>query len=129
MKRKSVLIVDATINLILGIMLLVYPFTGIGAWLGVPLTDQPFYASILGAVFIGITIALLVEALRGPDGLVGLGLGGAISINLCSGLVLTLWLIFGKLALPVRGLIFLWGLAVILVIISGAELVIHLLRQ
>jgi hypothetical protein len=57
---------------------------------------------------------------------VGLGLIGAISINLCGGIVLTLWLIFGRLALPVRGRIFLWSLAFVLVVLSGAELIFSL---
>ena len=51
----------------------------------------------MGGVFIGIALALFIEAFRErPQGLVGLGLGGAIAINLCGGLVLMGWLIFGK---------------------------------
>ena len=51
----------------------------------------------------------------------GLGLGGAICINLCGGIVLALWLIAGDLSLPLRGLVLLWGLVVILVGISIFE--------
>jgi len=59
-------------------------------------------------------------------GMVGLGLGGAIAINLSGGLVLILWLIFGDLNIPFRGHFFLWSLAIILVVISSIELFIHL---
>ncbi len=77
---------------------------------------------ILGAVLFGIGIALIWEGIRGDGQLVGLGLGGAIAINLSGGLALTGWLLFGDLSLPLRGQLFLWGLASILVLISLAEL-------
>jgi hypothetical protein len=47
-----------------------------------------FYPNALGGVLSGIGIALLIEAFREPNGLVGLGLGGAIAINLCDGFTL-----------------------------------------
>jgi hypothetical protein len=74
---------------------------------------------LLGGVLIGIGIALLIERSRGRS---GLGLAGAISINLCAGLVLAGWLLFGSLDLPLRGQLFLWLLVVLLVGISGVEL-------
>ncbi|MBN1200653.1 MAG: hypothetical protein JXJ20_02235 [Anaerolineae bacterium] len=126
--QSKILLIDAAINLILG-LLLVALSDSITDTLGVPHTDQKFYASILGGVFIGITIALVVEALRGPAGLVGLGLGGAISINLCGGLTLTAWLIAGDLDLPTKGRVFLWGLAILLVAVSSSELWIHIQRR
>jgi hypothetical protein len=121
---KTVLIVDAAINLILGFLLLIFS-QELAQLLGVPATEQYFYPNILGGVLFGIGIALLIECFRRPGGLVGLGLGGAIAINLCGGLVLIAWLIFGKLSTPVHGQVFLWVLAIVLVVISGAELFIH----
>jgi hypothetical protein len=53
----------------------------------------------------------------------GIGLGGAIAINLCGGLVLAAWMLFGGLSLPLRGSVFLWTLVVLLVTISLAELI------
>lgn len=53
--------------------------------------------------------------------MIGLGLGGAIVINLSGGLVLLGWLIFGDLYLPIRGLVFLWMIAILLVGISITE--------
>jgi hypothetical protein len=58
--------------------------------------------------------------------MVGLGLGGAVAINLSGGLALIFWLIFGDLNIPFRGHFFLWSLAIILVGISLIEIYIHL---
>jgi hypothetical protein len=54
-----------------------------------------------------------------------LGLGGAIAINLCGGLVLAVWLLSNKLSLPLRGQIFLWSLVMLLVGISVLEGLSH----
>lgn len=106
MQSLKILLADAAINLILGFLLLIFsrPLIDI---LGVPGTEVTFYPNILGGVLLGIGIALLIECYRSPVGLVGLGLGGAIAINLCGGLVLAVWLIFGDLKIPFRGQIFL----------------------
>jgi hypothetical protein len=121
---KRVLVVDAAINLVLGFLLLIFS-DGVVRLLGVPDAERYFYPNILGGVLFGIGIALLVEAFGKPGGLVGLGLGGAIAINLCGGLTLAAWLIFGALEIPVGGRIFLWGLVVVLVGISSVELLVH----
>ena len=124
MEHKHTLIIDAVINLILGILLLAFS-EKIVAVLGVPDTDQYFYPNIFGGVLIGIAVALVVEAFRKPGGLVGLGLGGAIAINLSGGMVLAYWLLFKHLNLPKGGFIFLWALVLILVLISGIELMVY----
>ena len=64
--------------------------------------------------------------LQETRGMVGLGLGGAVAINLSGRLVLILWLMFGDLNIPLRGHISLWSLAIILVGISLFELFFHL---
>ncbi len=126
MKRKAVLLVDALINLLLGVLLLIYS-PDLAIRMGVPVVESSFYPNILGAVFIGITIALLLEAFgRSGEGKGGLGLTGAVSINLCGGSVLLVWLIFGGLDLPARGAILLWTLGILLVVLSLTELVLHL---
>ena len=123
MKASAVLLVDAAINLVIGIILIFY--RGFVQVLGIPPTSTSFYANILGAVLLGIGIALVMEYFRKPDGMVGLGLGGAISINLCGGVALILWLIFGSLNIPRHGLIILWVLAVVVIAISIIEWIIH----
>ena len=122
--NKNVLLVDALINFIIGILLLAFskPLTD---FLGVPYSEVYFYPNILGGILIGIAVALVIEYKRKPDGLVGLGFGGAVAINLCAGFILALWLIFGNLNLPIKGTLFLWLLVIILVGISSVELIVH----
>ena len=124
MHRNLLLKADAAINLILGILLMTFPAKLVNA-LGVPMADPSFYATILGGVLFGIGLALLLECYRKSNRFVGLGLGGAISINLCGGLVLAVWLLSNKLSLPLRGQIFLWLLVLLLVGISVLEGLSH----
>lgn len=125
MKFKGVLLIDASINLFLGIILLIYS-NGLVKFFGLPQVASRFYPNILGGVFVGITIALVVEHFRKMGGLVGLGLGGALIINLCGGFTLFFWLMSGSLSIPITGKIILWILFYVLVIISGFELIFHL---
>jgi hypothetical protein len=122
MNKKITLLIDALINLILGVLLLSFNPSLCG-FLGVPYSELHFYPNILGAVFIGITIALVIEAYKKPESShTGLGLTGAVCINISGGTVLLLWLIFGNLIIPLQGLVLLWALASALFIISITEL-------
>jgi hypothetical protein len=118
MSSSVLLTIDAAINLILGVLLIIFPKNLVSV-LGIPNSDSAFYPGILGAVLFGIGIALLIERFRGSE---GLGLLGAISINLSGGGILAFWLLSGRLMLPLRGLVFLWTLVLILVGISVFEL-------
>jgi len=130
MKRRIILLIDAIINLILAILLLSFS-PKLADFFGVPSAYSNFYPNILGAVFLGITIALIIEAYSNSANNIakGLGLTGAICINLCGGFVLLLWLISGNLDLPVKGSVFLWTLDLILLFISTIELVIFLKKK
>lgn len=93
----------------------------------IPGSSSSFYPNILGGIFIGISISIFLEVFRGEEVVrKGLGLMGAISINLCGGTVLILWLLCGNLDIPAKGYIFLWSLAIILVIVSIIELILSL---
>jgi len=95
-------------------------------FLGVPEVESSFYPNILGGAFVGIALALLIEFFNKPEGKTyGLGLLGAIVINLCCGFVLIIWLLFGDLSLPLRGSILLWSLTVLLIVLSSFELLNH----
>ncbi len=118
MKESTLLELDGIGNVLLGLPLVVYP-TGVAQLLGIPFADAAFYPIILGAVFIGIGLALLVE--RFSTRVKGLGLGGALSINLTFGVVLGIWLLASRVDLPMRGSILLWLLVVVLVGISVFE--------
>ena len=74
-------------------------------------------------VIFGIGIALLLEAFGEQRGVHGLGLAGAIAVNFCAAGVLTLWLIFIPLNLPLRGHIILWTIDIVVLTIGFFELI------
>ncbi len=117
MTGKRLLYVDAAINIALGLLLGFYPRPVIRL-IGIPVVAQPFYASILGAVLFGIGLALVIQV--GRQG-AGLGLGGAVAINVSGGVCLALWLIFGRLTVPLQGYVMMWTLVVILIGLSSVE--------
>ena len=94
--------------------------------IGVPIIENSFYPNILGAVLFGIGVALTIECLSRRETVAGLGFVGAVAINLCGAVVLALWLVLGDLDIPLRGFFFLWSLAIVLIVISLIELVVHL---
>jgi len=121
---KTLILIDSIINLFLGIILLAYSDPVVDLF-GLPETDHKFYPNILGAVLFGIGIAFFIEYKR-KDKFIGLGLGGAISINIMGGIVLLIWLISGKLNLPLQGTIILWILDIALFGVSLFEFIAYL---
>ena len=125
--KSGLLAIDGVINLALGILLVWYP-PSVAHALGLPADGQSFFASILGAVLFGVGVALLIERSRPPLRVVGLGLGGAVAINLSGGVVLAGWLVAGSLPLTMLGRVALWALVILLVGLSSVELYSHLVR-
>lgn len=122
MNKKLLLTADGIINLILGALLLAFPL-GIDDFLGMPPTNNHFYTTILGGVIFGIGLALLIERFWGQSEISGLGLAGAIAINLCGGGVLLVWLIINPFNLPFYGNLILWTIALLVLGIGMIELV------
>jgi hypothetical protein len=116
--HKNLLLADAVINLVLGALLLIYPQNLVEA-LGLPPVRSAFFPSVLGGVLIGIGIALLL-AWRG--GAQGLGLDGAIAINLCGAGVVVGWLLVSPDSIPTRGRWTLWTVAALVIGIGLGEL-------
>ncbi len=121
-KHKTLLVIDAIINLVLGLLLLLFP-AGVVELLGLPLTNTNFYPSILGAVLFGIGVALLIERYGASKNIRGLGLGGAIAINLCGAGVLLLWLLIAPFDIPLRGIVVLWSIAIIVLVVGFVEII------
>jgi hypothetical protein len=122
MRDRALLTIDAAADLILGALLVAAPRQVI-QWIGAPRPSTAFYPSILGAVLFGIGVALLIERFqRGPTSS-GLGILGAIWINLSGGVVLAGWLLLGRLRIPARGIVALWCIAAIVLSIGTVELV------
>jgi len=118
-KHQILLVCDSVVNLILGIILLLFP-AGVIEILGLPPTCTYFYPSILGGVLFGIGIALAIEFFY-FNKTRGLGISGAIAINFSGGLVLLYWLLFSKPAIPLRGMIILWVVAIVVIGIGIIE--------
>lgn len=121
-KHKKLLIIDGVFNISLGFLLLVFPL-GMAELLGAPPAESYFYPTILGGVIFGIGIALLVERYGFEKGVRGLGLGGAIAINICGSLVLLSWLVFSPPAIPLRGSLLLWAIGLLVLGIGLVELI------
>ena len=119
MTDSRLLELDGVGNVLLGLPLLLFP-GAVSDFLGLPSLNVTLYPLILGAVFFGIGIALLLERFKPTVG--GLGIAGAMSINLVFGITLGVWLVAGGAAIPLRGALVLWALVLILVVISLAEL-------
>lgn len=121
-KQEILLSVDGLINVILGMLLLLFPL-GIAEFIGIPIPSTNFYPTILGGVIFGIGIALYIERYGYKNGIRGLGLGGAIAINVCGGLVLLFWLLINPFILPMKGYIILWVIALLVLLVGIIELV------
>ena len=125
MRKSTLLELDGAGNLLLGVVFLLFP-----AWvsdlLGLPGDESRFYPTVLGAILFGIGVALLLERFRESHNFTGLGLVGALSINLTFGLALAIWLLATSAELSAPGTIVLWSLVVILVGISAVELLTEL---
>ena len=116
--QRPLLLADALINLLLGALLLLYPQWLVEA-LGMPEVATSFFPNVLGGVLFGIGLALFI-AYRG--GAQGLGLDGAIAINLCGAGVVVGWLVIAPHAIPPRGKITLWTIALLVIVIGLVEL-------
>jgi len=116
--QRPLLLADALINLLLGVLLLLYPQWLVEA-LGMPEVANPFFPNVLGGVLFGIGLALLLAHRGGAQ---GLGLDGAIAINLCGAGVVVGWLVIAPRAIPPRGRITLWVIALVVIGIGLVEL-------
>jgi hypothetical protein len=118
MGPRRLLALDGAGNVLLGLPLLVAPGR-VSGFLGLPAGGGDLYPVILGSVFVGIGAALLLEWSRPSAG--GLGIAGALVINLVFGVALVAWLLFAGGGVPIRGRILLTGLAFVLFGFVGLE--------
>ena len=71
-----------------------------------------FYVTGLGAVLLGIGIALWIER-RNQDRWRGLGLAGAVIINVLGAGTVLVWLLLDPFDIPTRGYVVLWSVTII----------------
>jgi hypothetical protein len=121
MVEKTLLTIDGLVNLVLGVILLLFP-VGVGEALSLPPFADAFYPTLLGGVLVGIGLALFIQRLRGSLQVSGLGVAGAIVINMCGAGVLVIWLALGKLNAPSIGRNLLWVVAIAVFLITAVEI-------
>ncbi len=121
---RPLLLADALINLVLGGLLVAYP-QRLVVMLGLPEVRSTFYPNVLGGVLFGIGIALFITSRGGRQ---GLGLDGAIAINLCGAGVVLIRLTAAPQDFSAAGRITLWVVALLVSGIGSVEL-IHRLRH
>ena len=121
MLEAVLLWIDAGLNFLLGLVLVSLPPALLRA-LGLPYPTTVLYPRIFGGVLIGIAVALALEALAPALG--GLGLGGAIAINLSGAVVLVGCLVSRQSQVSWRGKLVLWYVVAVLVVLSAAELLV-----
>ncbi|NIR50301.1 hypothetical protein GWO43_17460 [candidate division KSB1 bacterium] len=120
MKESTLLTADAIINLVLGLPLLLVPDVVFGI-LKLPIGESLFLPTVLGGILIGIGIALLIERFRDSLGLAGLGLEGAIVINVFGAGALATWLVRDGSNIPTLGYSVLWMVAAAVLGVSIIE--------
>jgi hypothetical protein len=125
---EILLLIDGVVNVVIGVILLCYPL-GIGDYLELPKSNNNFYPVILGAVIFSIGIALLIERKYHDRGIRGLGIEGAITINLIASAALIIFLIFSNITISTLGSIILWFIGILVFIIGLVELLRHKLHK
>jgi hypothetical protein len=116
-RRRWLLLIDAAVNLLLGVLLVAAPFGSL-RWLGLPEGGSLLYPVVLGGVLIGIGGALWM-ARRGGD---GLGLVGALVINVFGAGTAAAWLVLTSEPITVRGAVTLWTVVAVVLTIAAVEL-------
>ncbi len=120
MQKSLLLEIDGIVNLMFGLVLILLPRNLLAA-IGLPIDGSMFYAVVLGVVLTGIGVALFLERHGRNAGVSGLGLEGAIVINVLGALGVIWMLLFGEMQIPIGGRIALW-------VVAGGVLAIALLE-
>jgi hypothetical protein len=120
MKRshRILLAVDGTVDLLLGLALIIAP-SGITKFLQLPDAGAYLYTTVLGGVLVGIGLALLLSLKSSA----GLGLAGALVINICGASAAAGWLVFSAGELSPVGEVVLWSAIGAVFVVALAELV------
>lgn len=118
---QQLLWIEILIKLAGGLALAILPLTT-ARLLGLPVGASGFWPRLLGAVLIGLAGAAFIEG--GTAGSKGLGLAGAVVINLISASMLIALLVLERAAGTGRGRGLLWGLAAGLLVLSLFEIAV-----
>jgi hypothetical protein len=117
---QQLLWIETLLKLTAGLLLVLAPLSTIKL-LGLPRSETAFWPRLLGALLIGLACSLYLEG-RAP-GSHGLGLAGCVIVNFSAVSIMG-----GQLALEAgppsaRGRAVMWGVVVLLVMLSVLEIV------
>jgi hypothetical protein len=118
---QQLLWIETLFKLAGGCALVLLPLTTARV-LGLPVAASGFWPRMLGAVLLGLAGATLIEGSTSASK--GLGLAGAVVVNLACAAVLTALLVLGRAAATGRGRVILWALAALLLGLSLFEIAV-----
>ncbi len=120
MSTAQLLVLEALSKAGVGVALLLIPGT-LTRVLGLWRTDAGFWPRMVGALLLGIGIACALQDYLPAR--IGLGLAGAIAVNMSGAMTLLGLLVVGAAAPTLRGRIVLWASFAALVILALFEIV------
>ncbi|KWR91786.1 hypothetical protein [Cupriavidus sp. IDO] len=117
---RAVLFFDALLDLMLGILLLMSPFTTLYAALQLPQPQPALFGQLLGVALIGLAWLLWQATVNGQLTVPVARTVG--QVNLASALLIVAWMIFLELPLQGAGKIWLPVLAVVLAFFAAVQI-------
>ena len=110
--------IETLLKLVFGLVLATVPLTAARLF-GLSRPDSGFWPRLLGGVLIGLAGATFLEGwIKNAH---GLGLGGCLIINLAAAAILFALLVLGKATDLRRGRLLLWGIVILLIVLSLLE--------
>jgi len=118
---QQLLWIETLLKLMSGLVLAIAPMSAIKLF-GLPRTGTGFWPRLLGAVLIGLAVAMFLEARVG--GSHGLGLAGCAVVNLAGAAMMATLLVMDAGPPSVRGRGLLWLLVIVLLVLSIIEIAV-----
>ncbi|SOZ35018.1 hypothetical protein [Cupriavidus neocaledonicus] len=117
---RAVLFFDALVDLLLGILLLMSPFTTLYAALQLPQPQPALFGQLLGVALVGLSVLLWQAAFNGQLTVPVARTAGYV--NLASAVLIIGWMVFLELPLEGAGKIWLPTMAVVLLFFAVVQI-------
>lgn len=117
---RAVLFFDALVDLLLGVLLLMSPFTTLYAALQLPQPQPALFGQLLGVALLGLSVLLWQAAFNGQLTVPVARTAGFV--NLASAMLIIAWMVFLELPLEGAGKIWLPTMAVVLLFFAAVQI-------
>ncbi|GLC90621.1 hypothetical protein Tamer19_00290 [Cupriavidus sp. TA19] len=117
---RAVLFLDALVDLLLGVLLLLSPFTTLYAALQLPQPQPALFGQLLGVALVGLSVLLWQAAFNGQLTVPVARTAGYV--NLASAMLIIAWMVFLELPLEGAGKIWLPTMAVVLLFFAAVQI-------